>query len=149
ARSTQVAGWLQSLGVTRGDKFMMMLDNEVELWEAMLASIKIGAVILPTTVMLDAKALASRIQRANVDWILTNPQNIYKIQKLAKYRVDAKTLGIVVTVKETISNTYAYTDAYSCIRKFFIDGPTPADAEMLVYSTSSTTSEPKMVLHTH
>src|SRR5699024_912913 len=83
ARSTQVAGWLQSLGVTRGDKFMMMLDNEVELWEAMLASIKIGAVILPTTVMLDAKALASRIQRANVDWILTNPQNIYKIQKLA------------------------------------------------------------------
>src|SRR5699024_4834661 len=38
ARSTQVAGWLQSLGVTRGDKFMMLLDNEVQLWEAMLAS---------------------------------------------------------------------------------------------------------------
>ncbi|HIW45512.1 MAG TPA: AMP-binding protein [Candidatus Yaniella excrementigallinarum] len=148
ARSTQVAGWLQSLGVTRGDKFMMMLDNEVELWEAMLASIKIGAVILPTTVMLDAKALASRIQRANVDWILTNPQNIYKIQKLAKFGVDPNSLGIVVTGKETISNTYAYTDAYSCNREFVIDGPTPADAEMLVYFTSGTTSEPKMVLHT-
>src|SRR5699024_2679258 len=49
-RSTQVAAWFQSLGVSRGDKFMMMLDNEVELWEAMLAAIKIGAVILPTTV---------------------------------------------------------------------------------------------------
>ena len=60
ARSTRVAGWFQSQGVTRGDKFMMMLDNEVELWEAMLAAIKIGAVILPTTVMLDAPALASR-----------------------------------------------------------------------------------------
>src|SRR5699024_10219451 len=45
ARSTQVAGWFQSLGVTRGDKFMMMLDNEVEMWEGLLAAIKVGPVI--------------------------------------------------------------------------------------------------------
>ena len=148
ARSTQVAGWLQSLGVTRGDKFLMMLDNEVELWEAMLAAIKIGAVILPTTVMLDTKALASRIQRADVHWVLTNPQNVYKIQRLAEFGVDPNSLGIIVTGGGTTPDTYAYTDAYTRNWELVIDGPTPADAEMLVYFTSGTTSEPKMVLHT-
>lgn len=148
ARSTKVAGWFQSLGVSRGDKFMMMLDNEVELWEAMLAAIKIGAVILPTTVMLDTKALASRIQRAGVDWALTNQQNIHKFHDVAQFGVNAHDVGLVVTGLQPVVGTYAYTDTYVSTCQFTIDGPTPADAEMLVYFTSGTTSEPKMVLHT-
>lgn len=148
ARSTQVAGWFQSLGVSRGDKFMMMLDNEVELWEAMLAAIKIGAVILPTTVMLDAKALASRIQRAGVHWALTNQQNIHKFDELIDFGVDPRTLGLLVTGDDAVDGTYSYADAYASTQEFVIDGPTPANADMLVYFTSGTTSEPKMVLHT-
>lgn len=147
-RSTQVAGWFQSLGVTRGDKFMMMLDNEIELWEAMLAAIKIGAVILPTTVMLNSDALASRIQRAGVQWVLTNQQNIDKFDHLTDHGVDVSTLGLIVTGDTSKPGTHAYDDAYHSKAQFIIDGPTPADAEMLVYFTSGTTSEPKMVLHT-
>lgn len=148
ARSTQVAGWFQSLGVARGDKFMMMLDNEVELWEAMLAAIKIGAVILPTTVMLDSKALASRIHRAGVDWALTNQQNIQKFADLGEHGVGSETMGIFVTGTTPIDGVHSYNDAYSSTHDFIVESPTPADAEMLVYFTSGTTSEPKMVLHT-
>ncbi|GAA4111523.1 AMP-binding protein [Enteractinococcus coprophilus] len=148
ARSTRVAGWFQSLGVTRGDKFMMMLDNEVELWEAMLAAIKIGAVILPTTVMLNSAALASRMQRAGVNWVLTNQQNIEKFADLPSHGIDMSNIGLVVTGDQPVANTHAFTDAYTTTAQFVIDGPTPADAEMLVYFTSGTTSEPKMVLHT-
>ncbi len=147
-RSTQVAGWFQSLGVSRGDKFMMMLDNEVELWEAMLAAIKIGAVILPTTVMLNPDALASRIQRADVQWVLTNQQNIGKFADLDALGVDMSSIGLIVTGEQPVVGTHAYTDAFTAPAQFVIDGPTPADAEMLVYFTSGTTSEPKMVLHT-
>lgn len=147
-RSTQVAGWFQAQGVARGDKFMMMLDNEVELWEAMLAAIKIGAVILPTTVMLDPKALASRIQRAGVDWVLTNQDNIPKFAELSSHGVDRADLGIVVTGTTRVPETLHYDDAYESPFEFVIDGPTSADAEMLVYFTSGTTNEPKMVLHT-
>jgi len=147
-RSTQVAGWLQSHGVARGDKFMMMLDNEIELWEAMLAAIKLGAVILPTTVMLDAKALASRIQRAEVDWVLTNQSNIHKFDEVSAHGVDSSNLGVFVTGEARVDGTYHYVDAYTSTSEFVVDGPTPADAEMLVYFTSGTTSEPKMVLHT-
>lgn len=148
ARSTQVAGWFQAQGVSRGDKFMMMLDNEVELWEAMLAAIKIGAVILPTTVMLDPKALASRIQRAGVDWVLTNQENIHKFDDLHAFDVNTDQLGMMVTGHTRFDGTSHYADAYASVAEFIVDGPTPADAEMLVYFTSGTTSEPKMVLHT-
>ena len=148
ARSTRVAGWFQAHGVARGDKFMMMLDNEVELWEAMLAAIKIGAVILPTTVMLDPKALASRIERAGVDWVLTNQENIHKFGELSEFDVDTDQLGIVVTGEQPVEGTHHYADAYESTHEFVLDGPTPANADMLVYFTSGTTSEPKMVLHT-
>lgn len=148
ARSTRVAGWFQAQGVSRGDKFMMMLDNEVELWEAMLAAMKIGAVILPTTVMLDAQALASRIRRAGVDWVLTNHDNVSKFEEVAAHGLDTQQLGVFVTGQTRVDATYHYADAYTSTSEFMVDGPTPADAEMLVYFTSGTTSEPKMVLHT-
>ena len=51
-RSNQVANFLREAGVKRGDHVMVMLNNQVELWETMLAGIKLGAVLLPTTTQL-------------------------------------------------------------------------------------------------
>jgi len=51
-RSSQVANYLRSLGVKRGERLLLMLPNRVELWEIMLACIKLGAVIVPTTMLV-------------------------------------------------------------------------------------------------
>ena len=48
-RSDQVAAWLAGHGVRQGDAVIVMLGNQVELWETMLAIMKLGAVIMPTT----------------------------------------------------------------------------------------------------
>ena len=48
ARSDRVGRWLQELGVGRGDPVLLMLGNQVELWDVMLAVTTIGAVIVPT-----------------------------------------------------------------------------------------------------
>ena len=48
-RSDRVATWLRSLGVGKGDRVILMLGNQVELWESMLAVAKLGAIIMPTT----------------------------------------------------------------------------------------------------
>ena len=50
-RSNQVANWLRGLGVRRGDRLILMLGNQVELWETILAAMKLGAVIIPATTL--------------------------------------------------------------------------------------------------
>ena len=52
ARSNQVANWLRGLGVRRGDRVLLMLGNEVPLWETMLAAFKLGAVVIPASSLL-------------------------------------------------------------------------------------------------
>ncbi|MBM3714732.1 MAG: acyl-CoA synthetase, partial [Actinobacteria bacterium] len=65
-RSDQVAAWLASRGVARGDAVLLMLGNQVELWESMLAIMKLGGVIAPTTTALGPGDLADRIERAEI-----------------------------------------------------------------------------------
>ncbi|MEN0072116.1 MAG: AMP-binding protein, partial [Propionicimonas sp.] len=61
-RSDQVANWLLSLGLRRGDRTIVMLNNTIELWEVILALYKIGAVAIPTSTLLSAADLAYRVE---------------------------------------------------------------------------------------
>ena len=38
-RSRQVAGWLSTRGLRKGDRVLIVLGNQVELWETVLACI--------------------------------------------------------------------------------------------------------------
>ena len=63
ARSNQVANYLRALGVGRGDRLIVMLGNQVELWETVLAVMKLGAVMIPATPLLGAADLVDRVER--------------------------------------------------------------------------------------
>ena len=63
ARSNQLANWLRAHGVGRGDRILLMLGNQVELWETMLAAMKLGAVVIPATTLLGRADLRDRIDR--------------------------------------------------------------------------------------
>src|ERR1017187_5300849 len=62
ARSSQVASWLSSLGAAKGDRLLLILGNQVELWETMLACIKLGVVVIPATTLLTSADLDDRIR---------------------------------------------------------------------------------------
>ena len=64
-RSDQLANWLRAQGVARGDRIVLMLGNQVELWETMLAAMKLGAVVIPATTLLAEADLRDRIDRGN------------------------------------------------------------------------------------
>ena len=71
ARSNQLATWLRGLGARRGDRLLLMLGNIAPLWEVILASIKLGVVIIPASTLLGPEDLADRIDRGEVRHVVT------------------------------------------------------------------------------
>src|ERR1700722_8374904 len=60
-RSLGITSQLRSLEVSKGDSVLVMLGNQVELWESMLGAIRLGAVVMPTTTAVGPADLADRI----------------------------------------------------------------------------------------
>ena len=77
-RSGQVANWLRGLGVRRGDRVLLMLGNVAPLWEVILAAMKLGAVIIPASTLLQAADLADRIPRGQVRHVITDTSQLAK-----------------------------------------------------------------------
>src|ERR1700678_3044797 len=80
ARSGQVANWLHGLGVRRGDRVLLMLGNVAPLWEVMLATMKLGAVMIPSSTLLQAADLADRIPRGQVRHVITDTSQVPKFE---------------------------------------------------------------------
>jgi acetyl-CoA synthetase len=71
-RSNQVANFFREHGVCRGDRIVVQLSNHRAMWEIMLATIKLGAVIIPAATLLTVEDLRDRLQRGNARHIVTN-----------------------------------------------------------------------------
>lgn len=140
-RSNRVGNWLIEQGVERGDRVMLMLDNRRELWEAMLAIMKIGAVILPTSVVLGPDDLAERIERADIRAVIADPADAAKFDALRGGFVRIA-VGDGYPGWLSFSDADAASDAAPGIRVASSD-------PSIIYFTSGTTSRPKMVEHTH
>ena len=147
ARSAQLANWLEAQGVQRGDRVMLMLNNQVELWECMLACIKAGFVLNPATAMLGAADLQDRTDRANISWVVANAEDAVKFQ-------DVTGDFTVIQVgdepdAQTAHPTLRYSDSFSGSEAYTPKQETKADETLLLYFTSGTTSKAKLVEHTH
>jgi len=145
-RSMQVANFLVGLGAKRGDRILVMLGNEIPLWETMLAAMRIGAVVIPAAVMLSGNDLADRFERGGVSIVVTNSTGAAAVDDLA-----ATTTGEIVKVHvgDAGSGWIAFDDSRSADSTFTATTPTRATDPLLEYFTSGTTSKPKLVRHTH
>ncbi|WP_374108925.1 AMP-binding protein [Pseudonocardia sp. ICBG1293] len=140
-RSNRLARWLASQGVGRGDSVMVMLGNRVELWESMLAIMKLGAVIMPTTTALGAVDLPGRLERGRARFVIADASCTGRFAGL----LDGLT---AVAVGGSAEGWLDYTDAHG-IDDAPVEHPgTTAEDRLLLYFTSGTTSRPKLVEHT-
>ena len=138
-RSDQVATWLAEQGVGRGDRVILMLGNQVELWESALAVSKLGAVVLPTTTALGPIDLSDRVARGQVGHVIANEADTGKfnhLEGLGRYCVDGAPDGWL-----------DYRAARTTTPRSFEAVTEPGDP-LLLYFTSGTTSRPKLVEHT-
>ncbi|MFI5000277.1 MAG: AMP-binding protein [Reyranellales bacterium] len=143
-RSNQVANWLSGLGLKRGDHLLLVLNNVAPLWEIMLASMKLGVVVIPATTLLTADELADRIERGRARVIVADEEQVAKCAKL-----DRNGVTFVTTSASAIDGWRPLADAYKCSAEFKPDGPTNAQDPLLLYFTSGTTAKPKLVRHSH
>jgi acetyl-CoA synthetase len=143
ARSNQVANWLRGLGVRRGDHVLLMLGNIVPLWEVMLAAMKLGAVIIPASTLLQAADLEDRISRGHVKHVIAEAPHTPRFAGLS-----GDWTRVVVGSAGT-PGWHSYADSSAAPTEFAPDGTTSPGDPLLLYFTSGTTSKPKLVGHTH
>jgi len=141
-RSNQVANWLRGQGVGRGDRIVLMLGNQVELWEMILASMKLGAVVIPATTLLAESDLRDRIDRGQARHVVVASAEVGKWDGVPG---DYTRISVGGSADGWID--YARSAGESPV--FTPDGVTKASDTLLLYFTSGTTAKPKLVEHTH
>jgi acetyl-CoA synthetase len=138
--SDRLSSWLAAGGVRKGDPVLLMLGNQVELWEAMLAIMKLGAVILPTTTAVGPAGLEDRITRGRVRHVICDAVDAGTFDQ-----VPGDYTRISVGAAEGWSDLRAAAD----LEHTGVGHPgTTPDDPLLLYFTSGTTSRPKLVEHT-
>jgi len=140
-RSQRLAGFLRRAGVERGDRVLLLLGNRVPLWVAMLACIRMGAVMIPATTLLSAADLADRLERGRVRAVLAGAADTAKF--------GPESAGLVRVSVGAAEGWLSYDDGVADDQEPFVGGGTRADETLLLYFTSGTTAQPKLVEHTH
>ncbi|GAB3964903.1 AMP-binding protein [Actinoallomurus acanthiterrae] len=118
-----------------------MLGNQVELWETMLAAMKLGAVVVPATTLLTTDDLRDRIERGGVSHVVTGAADTAKFAGL-----EGDWTRISVGPAE---GWLTFADAYGHEPYDAVGETTHAGDTLLLYFTSGTTARPKLVEHTY
>ncbi|BET46776.1 isobutyrate:CoA ligase IbuL [Kitasatospora aureofaciens] len=144
ARSNRVANRLREWGVGPEDRILVMLGNQVELWETALAAMKLRAVVIPATTLLGPADLRDRVDRGRVKHVIVRAEDTGKFDE-----VPGDYTRVAVGGGTPAAGWRAYEDVYGAPEVFTPDGPTAADDPIMLYFTSGTTARPKLVEHTH
>ena len=159
-QTDQAASYLQSLGIGKNDPVMLILKRHYEWWVIMLALCKIGAIVIPATHMLTKHDYVYRNTRASVKAIICADDD-YITGQVGLAIPESPTLKTVVVVGENAraaANSSLFTlhsslchdwqsewqEAPKFVRPAFVNDN---DDTMLMYFTSGTSGEPKMVAH--
>ena len=146
-QSDRAAAYLMSLGIGNGDMVMLILKRRYEFWLAMLALHKIGAVAIPATHMLTTHDIVYRNNRASVKAIICAGEE-YIMEQVIGSKAESPTLKTLVSIGPRQAEGFhdwhkEWMDAPTFVRP----GKNNNDDTMLMYFTSGTSGEPKMVAH--
>ena len=160
-QSDQAASYLMSLGIGKNDPVMLILKRRYEWWVVMLALCKIGAIVIPATHMLTKKDIIYRNTRASVKAIIC-VDDPYVCEQIRLAVDESPTLKNVIVVGDhqpmAAANSSLFTlhsslchdwqtewkQAPKFVKPAFVNSN---DDTMLMYFTSGTSGEPKMVAH--
>lgn len=136
--SCQAANFLRACGVGQGDRVLVMLPRLPQWWLTMVGLIRLGAVPVPATLLLTARDVAYRLKAAGITAVVTSPDGIAKLDGFE---------GLRILVGGGHRGWFDFDHGIRQADKRFSGPVTPSMAPGILYFTSATTGEPKMVLH--
>lgn len=153
-QTDQVAAYLQSLGIHHNDKVMLILKRHYQWWLTMMALCKLGAVAIPATHMLTSKDIVYRNNRASVKAIIC-VNDEYVTSQISAAMADSPTVKALVAVNSSIevdkpvpSGFHDWGKEWNQASAFTRPEHVNSNEDtMLIYFTSGTSGEPKMVAH--
>ena len=153
-QTDRTAAYFLSLGISRGDKVMLILKRHYQWWLAMMALCKIGAVAIPATHMLTTKDIVYRNRRASVKAIIC-VNDEYVTTQVRQSVPESPTVEVLVAVNSMAQRDNSVPEGFHDWHKEWQEAPAFVRPEevntngdtMLMYFTSGTSGEPKMVAH--
>lgn len=146
--SDRAASYLMSLGIGRGDMVMLILKRRYEFWIATIALHKIGAIAIPATHMLTTQDIVYRNNKASIKGIICVGED-YVLTQVKNAMPQSPTVEVLASIGPKVPEGFhdwrkEVCEAPTFVRPAFVNSN---DDIMLVYFTSGTSGEPKMVAH--
>lgn len=144
----RTASYFQSLGIGKGDVVMLILKRRYEFWFSILALHKLGAVVIPATHLLTKKDVVYRCNMAGIKAIVAAGERVIT-DHIAAAMPESPTTELLISVGPEIPDGFldfhaGIASAPPFVRPRHVN--TNEDI-MMMYFTSGTTGEPKMVAH--
>jgi len=146
--SDKTASYFQSMGIKKGDMVMLILKRRYEFWFSVLALHKIGAVAIPATHLLTKKDIVYRTNAASVKAIVAIGEETL-ISAIKEAMPESPTVEKLISIGKIIPEGWGdfhkgIENAAPFVRP---ENVNTNDDLFLLYFTSGTTGNPKMVTH--
>lgn len=147
-QSDKAASFFQSIGIGKGDMVMLILKRRYEFWFAIIGLHKIGAVAIPATHLLTKKDIVYRNNAANIKAIVCVGDDLV-IQHINDAKEESPSVEKYITCGEQTPDGWLnFNEGLQKANSFSRPGNVNANKDIfLLYFTSGTTGEPKMVIH--
>ncbi len=147
-QSDQTASFFQSLGVGKGTRVMLMLKRHWQFWPAMMALHKLGAVAIPATYLLTAEDIEYRCRMADIK-VIVAAGDADMVEHIDEARPRCKSLEWLVSTGPCVPAGWLdFNKGIDGAPSFRRPDKVNSNSDvMLLYFTSGTSGEPKMVAH--
>jgi acyl-CoA synthetase (AMP-forming)/AMP-acid ligase II len=147
-RVNMLAHSLLDLGLSKGDKVAVLLENSIEIVEIYLATAKTGLVIVPINFRLVDSEVAYIVDNSDAQVMIVHDEFTPCVDAIKPELKNIEPNRYIVVGEETIG----YLEYEALIQGFPESEPEtmvdPQDAWILIY-TSGTTGKPKGVVRSH